>query len=59
MRDGKMTGVTEDMLSHLLAEVYSVAYDAGVADAREAIVTALRARGDIAGTVLADSLERA
>jgi hypothetical protein len=59
VRDGKMVGVTETMLGRLLAEVYSVAYDAGVADTREAIVTNLRARGDLAGTVLANALERA
>ncbi len=29
VRDGKMTGVTEDMLTHLLAEVYSIGFDSG------------------------------
>lgn len=56
IRDGKMTGVTEDMLTHLLAEVYSVAYESGCQDTYEAIVLKLRARGDKFGDVLADAL---
>ena len=57
LRDGKMSGVTEDMLTHLLAEVYSVAYDAGKEDAFDGMVSGLRARGDEAGRVLADAIE--
>lgn len=57
LRDGKMLGVTEDMLTHLLAEVYSVAYDAGKEDAFDGMVVGLRARGDEAGRVLADTIE--
>ncbi len=57
LRDGKMSGVTEDMLTHLLAEVYSVAYDSGKEDAFDGMVDGLRARGDEAGRVLADVIE--
>ena len=57
IRDGKMSGVTKDMLTHLLAEVYSVAYDAGKEDALDQIVAGLRARGDVAGNMLADAIE--
>jgi hypothetical protein len=45
------------MLTHLLAEVYSVAYDAGKEDAFDQMVGGLRARGDEAGRVLADAIE--
>ena len=59
IRNGKMSGVTEEMLTHLLTHVWSIAYDAGKEDAFDGMVSGLRARGDAASAMLADTIEKA